>query len=128
MSEREEQKRRPPRAFGYDDALIERLAEHVYRRKLGKDAERMVEKDGDDGAKLRRRAMAYAPTVRATLDALLVEQGATSDPTPDATHLREVNAALVAVIERAQIWMPEHLDDWHASARAALSRAKGEQA
>ncbi len=43
--------------------------------------------------------------------------------TPDATHLREVNAALVAVIERAQIWMPEHLDDWHASARAALARA-----
>lgn len=39
------------------------------------------------------------------------------------THLHEVNAALVAVIERAQIWMPEHLDDWHASARAALARA-----
>lgn len=53
--------------------------------------------------------------------ALLMNQGA------QATHLREVNAALVAVIERAQIWMPEHLDDWHASARAALSRAKGEQ-
>ena len=41
----------------------------------------------------------------------------------EIAHLREVNAALLAVIERAQIWMPEHLDDWHASARAALARA-----
>ena len=39
-------------------------------------------------------------------------------------HFRDVNAALVAVIERAQIWMPEHLDDWHASARAALAAAE----
>ena len=42
-------------------------------------------------------------------------------------HLREVNASLVAVIERAQIWMPEHLDDWHASARASIAKAEGKE-
>lgn len=48
----------------------------------------------------------------------------TQEPTPDATHLREVNAALVDVIKRAQMWMPNDLDDWHASARAALAAAE----
>ena len=63
----------PPRP-AYDPALIERLCERVYRNHLGaKDAASMVEKDKDGGAKLRRRAMAYAPTVRATLDALHLE-------------------------------------------------------
>jgi hypothetical protein len=60
-----------PRAPTYDAAMIERLAEAVYRRQLGeRDAAAMVEKDGDDGTKLRRRAQAYAPIVRDTLDAL----------------------------------------------------------
>ena len=70
MSER----KAPPRPPGYDPALIERLAERVYRQQLGaKGAASMVEKDKDDGAKLRRRAQAYAPIVRATLDALHAE-------------------------------------------------------
>ena len=38
-------------------------------------------------------------------------------------HLREANAALVGVVVRAQMWMPEDLKFWHASARAALARA-----
>jgi hypothetical protein len=60
-----------PRPPSYDAATIEALAEAVYRRQLGpKDAAAMVEKDQDDGAKLRRRAQAYAPVVRDTLDAL----------------------------------------------------------
>jgi hypothetical protein len=60
-----------PRAPTYDDALIADLAEAVYRIELGlKDAASMVEKDKDDGTKLRRRAQAYASVVRATLDAL----------------------------------------------------------
>ncbi len=64
-----------PRAPTYDAALIADLAEAVYRIKLGpKDAASMVEKDKDDGTKLRRRAQAYASVVRATLDALYAMQ------------------------------------------------------
>jgi hypothetical protein len=60
-----------PRAPTYDAAIIEDLAEAVYRAELGpKDAAAMVEKDQDGGVKLRRRAQAYAPIVRSTLDAL----------------------------------------------------------
>ena len=67
MSER----KAPPRAPTYDDAMIADLAERVYRAALGpKDAASMVAEDQDDGVKLRRRAQAYAPVVRLTLDAL----------------------------------------------------------
>ncbi len=60
-----------PRAPTYDAAMIEALVEVVYRRQLGeKDVASMIAKDGDGGVKLRRRAQAYAPIVRDTLDAL----------------------------------------------------------
>ncbi len=63
-----------PRPPTYDPDVIARLAERVYRIELGaKDAARMVEKDGDGGAKLHRRAQAYASLVRSTLDALHAE-------------------------------------------------------
>lgn len=64
----------PPRPMTYDDALIARLCERVYRARLEGDAEKMIEKDGDGGAKLRVRALAYGPVVRATLDAMQQEQ------------------------------------------------------
>jgi len=61
----------PPRAPKYDDALIEDLAISVYRKELGeKDAMSMMAKDNDGGTKFRRRAQAYAPIIRSTLDAL----------------------------------------------------------
>jgi hypothetical protein len=64
-------KKRVPRAPTYDDALIEDLAVAVYRNQLGeKDSISMLMKDNDDGTKFRRRAQAYAPIVRSTLDAL----------------------------------------------------------
>ena len=66
----------PPRPLSYDPSMIARLCERVYRDRLGDDAARMVAKDKDDGAKLRRRAMAYAPIVRSTLDAMHGEPGA----------------------------------------------------
>jgi hypothetical protein len=60
-----------PRAPRYDDARIEDLATAVYRKELGeKDAMSMLAKDNDGGTKFRRRAQAYAPVVRSTLDAL----------------------------------------------------------
>lgn len=69
-----------PRAPAYDDAMIADLAERVYRAELGpKDAASMVEKDQDDGTKLRRRAQAYASVVRLTLDALKEMQEARRD-------------------------------------------------
>jgi hypothetical protein len=64
-------KKRVPRAPTYDDTLIEDLAVAVYRQQLGeKDSISMLMKDNDDGTKFRRRAQAYAPIVRSTLDAL----------------------------------------------------------
>ena len=61
----------PPRVPKYDDALIEDLAISVYRKELGeKDAMSMMAKDNDGGTKFRRRAQAYAPIIRSTLDAL----------------------------------------------------------
>jgi|LakMenEpi03Aug12_release.lakeMendotaPanAssembly.Ray.scaffolds.fasta_scaffold1733284_2 hypothetical protein len=60
-----------PRAPRYDDAMIEDLAIAVYRQELGeKDAMSMLAKDNDGGTKFRRRAQAYAPIIRSTLDAL----------------------------------------------------------
>jgi hypothetical protein len=66
-----------PRAPVYDAETIARLSERVYRIELGeKDAALMVEKDRDGGAKLHRRAQAYASLVRSTLDALHAEEKA----------------------------------------------------
>lgn len=62
-----------PRA--YDPTFVEDLAVEVYKIELGpKDAASMMAKDGDGGAKLRRRAQAYASIVRSTLDAMLLLQ------------------------------------------------------
>ena len=67
-------KKAPPRPLAYDDALLARLCERVYRMRLGKgDAERMIAEHGDGGEKLRRLAMAYAPIVKCTLDAMQAE-------------------------------------------------------
>lgn len=66
----------PPRPLTYDDAMIARLCERVYRARLNGEADQMIAADGDDGTKLRRRAMAYAPLIRATLDAMQEEQTA----------------------------------------------------
>lgn len=57
-------------AAKHDDMLVGRICERVYRDRLGDDAARMVAKDADGGEKLRRRAMGYENTVRATLGAL----------------------------------------------------------
>lgn len=59
-----------------DPALIARLCERVYRDGLHRNGETMIAKDGDDGTKLRRRAKAYEPLVRAVLHALDEEQPA----------------------------------------------------
>jgi hypothetical protein len=68
-------KKAAPKPMAYDDALLARLCERVYRARLGrKDAERMIAEDGDDGKKLRRRSMAYAPIVKCTLDAMKEEE------------------------------------------------------
>lgn len=52
-------------------AEIDRIVLAVYRARLNADhpgaADRMVEKDGDDGSKQRRRAESYRPIVVETL-------------------------------------------------------------
>lgn len=60
----------PKKIERHDPELVARLCERVYRSRLGADADRMVADDGDGGDKLRRRAMSYEATVRATLEAL----------------------------------------------------------
>ena len=58
----------------HDPELVARLSERVYRARLGqKGAASMIEKDRDDGAKLRRRATIYAPLVSDVLDAIAEE-------------------------------------------------------
>ncbi|WP_160119914.1 hypothetical protein [Rhodovarius lipocyclicus] len=60
-----------PRPPGYDPAVIGPLTVEVYKKRLGPyDTARMLEKDDDGGEKLARRAKAYEPIVKATLDAL----------------------------------------------------------
>lgn len=76
MTETKGPRKVPPRAPTYDDALIARLCERVYRIRLEGDAEKMIAEDADDGTKLRRRAMSYAPIIKVTLDALALEQAA----------------------------------------------------
>jgi len=67
---------RPKKEPKHAPELVARLSERVYRARLGeKDAASMVAKDGDDGTKLRRRAMIYAPLVTDVLDALAQEAG-----------------------------------------------------
>lgn len=61
----------------FNPELIRDISERVYRIKL-EDAsgggsgsvQRMIERDGDDGEKLRNRASAYDPLTRAYLEAL----------------------------------------------------------
>lgn len=66
-------KKPPPRRLpGYDEALIQRLCVRVYRSRLEAscrgDADRLLAKNGEE--KFAKFALIYAPTVRATLDAL----------------------------------------------------------
>lgn len=61
-----------------DPARVAAISEAVYRRRLiadsGKDApKRMIEKDGDNGEKLRNRARAYDPLTRVYLAVLGVQ-------------------------------------------------------
>lgn len=68
-------KKPPPRPLAYDDAMLARLCERVYRMRLGKGApERMIAEHGED--KFKRWAMAYAPIVKCTLDAMQAEADA----------------------------------------------------
>ncbi len=65
-------KKRKPR----DPKIIAAICERVYRSRLGeKDATSMVEKDGDNGEKLRRRSMSYESIVRSVWDAIEQEGG-----------------------------------------------------
>lgn len=63
--------RRPParEPSPWSDEFIRDLSEAVYRKRLGPaDVARMIEKDGDGGAKLRARAGAYDTLTRAFLE------------------------------------------------------------
>ena len=58
----------------FDPEYIRDLSEKVYRASLGDDdTRRMIEKDGDDGQKLRNRAAAYDTMTRHYLKAMGVE-------------------------------------------------------
>ena len=66
-------KKAPPRPLAYDDEMLGRLCQRVYRMRLGKGAiERMTAEHGED--KLKRWAMAYAPIVKCTLNAMNEEE------------------------------------------------------
>jgi len=66
-------KKAPPRPLQYDDEMLARLCQRVYRMRLGKGAiERMTAEHGEE--KLKRWAMAYAPIVKCTLDAMQEEE------------------------------------------------------
>jgi hypothetical protein len=65
-------KKAPPRPLQYDDEMLARLCQRVYRMRLGRGAiERMTAEHGEE--KLKRWAMAYAPIVKCTLDAMQEE-------------------------------------------------------
>ena len=55
-------------------AMVESITVRVYCKRLEQDSpgavQRMLEKDKDDGTKIRGRAMSYLPIVRAVLDVL----------------------------------------------------------
>lgn len=70
----------------YSAEYIQKISEKVYRELLGvsaggsaefraSEADRMIEKDGDGGAKFARRAAAYSHIVRAVLAAVDAEKG-----------------------------------------------------
>lgn len=55
----------------WNPEFIRDLSERVYRRELGEDdTRRMIEKDKDNGERLRARAMSYDKLSRAYLDLL----------------------------------------------------------
>lgn len=64
-----------PARHKYDNNFIRDISEKVYKTRLrqesGNDAvERMLEKDGDGGVKLRGRAIAYDSLTRVYLEAI----------------------------------------------------------
>ncbi len=62
--------KRKGRAKEFDDTTVRDLSEHVYRQRLGDDdLATMLEKDADDGTKLRARAGAYDQLSRCYLRA-----------------------------------------------------------
>jgi hypothetical protein len=62
-----------------DPELVRDISERVYRLELGDDdARRMVEKDGDHGEKLRRRAKQYDHLTRSYLKA--IEEARSASP------------------------------------------------
>ena len=64
----------------FDPEYIRDISEKAYRIRLDQDCasnvDRMIEKDGDDGQKLRNRAGAYDPLTRAYLKVLGFEPAA----------------------------------------------------
>lgn len=55
----------------YDPNRVREISVAVYKRELGEDdTRRMLEKDADDGSKLRGRAQAYDALTRSYLDVL----------------------------------------------------------
>jgi hypothetical protein len=59
-----------------EEEALARLSLRVYRQELGdKDADSQVAKDGDNGEKQARRAMAYGPLMRSMIEAILREGG-----------------------------------------------------
>ena len=58
----------------FDPIYIRDISEKVYRLELGEDdMRRMIEKDKDQGQKLRNRAGSYDPLTRSYLKALGIE-------------------------------------------------------
>lgn len=69
MSEEKRGRGRPKAA--HDPQYVAEICEAIYKKLLGPGAaERMLEKDGDDGKKLRGRALAYRHVVVAVLEVL----------------------------------------------------------
>lgn len=69
----------PKKEPEFDPKLVRDISEQVYRQRLddpgnkpGKSAASMIAKDGDNGEKLRGRAICYDEMTRAYIKALLV--------------------------------------------------------
>lgn len=63
----------PARSKEFDAAMVRDISEHVYRQRLSADdLASMLEKDGDNGKKLRERASGYDALTRCYLRAFPV--------------------------------------------------------
>jgi hypothetical protein len=78
-------KREPKPTF--DPAYVRDISESVYRHQLGaEDVLRMIEKDEDQGQKLRNRAGSYDQLTRVYLKALGFEPPAIADDVSGSTE------------------------------------------